>query len=684
MSSSPDKSDRAMRVRTGVVVGLFWLALLAVVVRVGYLQVYQGEVLDRKGEAQTEHTVELKAKRGSIFDRNGTELAVSVEVPSLYARPSRMNRPRRAARQLLPHLDSGFSALVETLKQDKHFVWLERKVKPATAEAIRTLGVESVESVSENKRFYPLRRRASQLIGFVGLDGEGLAGIEKSFNDVLEGDSFELEGIQDARGRSLITNDVPKFRKLEGKSLQLTVSERIQSVTERRLAKMVEKSKATSGSAVIVDVDTGDILSIATVPGYDPNRFSEYPSSRRRLRAVTDTFEPGSVVKPFVLAGALEEGNIRLDTTIDAEDGRLKIGRHVVRDTHDHEQISASEVIKYSSNIGIYKIAKQLGREKLHEYYARFGFGTQTGIQYPGERDGVLRSPGDWAEVTFANISFGQGFTATLLQLVSAMGAIANDGILMKPRLVDSILDKNGEVVSQPAPKVVRRVVSPQTARRVKRTMDLVVSEDGTGTKAKLENFETAGKTGTAQKVNPETLEYDSDLWMASFGGFAPVEKPEVAAFVAINEPKDGHYGGKLAAPVFRDIVHAALSIRGVQADKETVAGDKKERTDDKETVRLETTNTKPDASSESKSEDSSKSGIPDFYGLSLSRAIQKAKTHGLEPRIEGWGVVVEQSPSPKKNFIAPHRKIELVLKPPSEVAAGSPNSPDESETKDE
>ncbi|MGM0556258.1 MAG: penicillin-binding protein [Myxococcota bacterium] len=654
--SSPEKPDRQTwtRVRMVAVAAVLICGLAAVIGRVYYLQTVKESDLNEMSTDQTSRTIEVEAKRGNILDRSGNELAVTVEVPSIFARANRMDNPRLAARQLAPHLDVSFPELVEKLEKDSSFVWLERQAKPRAAEAIRKLGIGHIGITTESKRYYPLQERAGQLLGFVGIDGDGLEGLERKYNRELSGGKFELSGMRDARGRTLLTNDLPKFREFEGNSIVLTIDERIQRVAEESLNRQVDKFDAKGGYAVAVDVNTGEILAMANTPRFDPNRFGEYTSKDWRMRTVTDTFEPGSVVKPFVLAGALEQETIGLDTQFDTEKGRIKIGRYTIRDSHAHDILSAAEVVQVSSNIGAYKIAQTIGRDKLYETMRAFGYGTRTGLGLRGEQPGLVWPPDRWAEVSFANIAFGQGFTSTPLQTVMALAVVANGGMLLEPRLLKEIRDKDGQLVEQTKPTLVRRVISEAVARKTAWAMSLVTLEDGTGTNAAMEHFTVAGKTGTAQKVNPETRRYDPDMWVASFVGFVPAERPEIAIAVLVDEPQDNHYGGVVAAPVFKDVAREALSVRGVMPVPEDERFDLGEDEEEAEKVAEATPKRGEDVMMvpavrlrASEGIEAPDGTLPDMRGLTLRQALERSREVGILPTVDGWGSVVSQTPPP-------------------------------------
>ncbi|WP_133621816.1 penicillin-binding protein [Bradymonas sediminis] len=656
-----------------IVLGVMVCALSVVLGRVYYLQTARGENLTEMASKQTARSIKLQAKRGSILDRRGVEMAVTVEVPSIFVRPREIENPRQVARQLLPHMSRDFEWLLKKLDSKSAFVWLERQTTPASAEAIRALDIKGVGITTESKRYYPLQERAGQVLGFVNVDGKGLEGLESSMNSTLAGGSFQIDGMRDSRGRTLLMSDLPEFSKFEGNSITLTLDTRIQRVAEQSLKNAVEKFEAKGGYAVVMDVQTGEVLALANTPSFDPNHFGEYTSGDWRLRSVTDTFEPGSTFKPFVLAAALEAKKVSLHSQFDTENGRLRIGRHTIRDSSRHEILNSAEIMQVSSNIGIYKIAQTIGKKALYDAIRAFGFGGRSGIEVRGEQPGLVWPPDRWAEVSFANISFGQGLTTTPLQMTAGMAAIANRGMLMKPRIIKEIRDKNGDIVEKSQPTLVRRVVSPETARETSWAMSMVTREGGTGTNAAIEGYTVAGKTGTAQKVNPETRRYDPHMWVGSFIGFAPAEAPEFVINVMIDEPKGTHYGGVVAAPVFKDIMRTALSLRGVMplADEDRFQfNDESDEPGAEEVVLLGSvaddvlvlpTVRLPDELIDD--EDLAEGSAPDFRGLTLRAALQRANERELLPSVDGWGRVISQSPAPGTPM-EPGEVIALVLSP--------------------
>lgn len=658
--------SKGIKIRMALVVSLFLFGLCAVIGRVYYLQAIAQEDLEAK-QTVVDRSMEFKPRRGSILDRNGKELAISVKAPSIYVHPRQIEDRDAAATKLAEILQKDRETVYKKLDPKRTYAWLARQIPPDVANQIMELKLKGVGLAQEHKRYYPQQGLAGQILGFVGIDNNGLEGIESAYESKLAGDKTKIMGKRDAQGRMMLTNEAPKIEAFEGASIELTIDERIQRVAETELNKQIEKYNAKGGYAVVIHARTGEVLALANTPSFDPNRFREFTSSDWRLRTITDTFEPGSVVKPLVLAAALQENTVNLQTRFDCENGRIKIGRYSIRDSHAHETLTSAEIVQVSSNICAYKMAQTIGREKLYQYYKNFGFGARTGLGVRGEQPGLVWPAERWAEVSFANVAFGQGFTATPLQVANATAAIANGGMLMKPRLVRRILDRDGNVVEQPRPELVRQVVSPQVAEQTARAMALVTVEGGTAIQAAMDDFTVAGKTGTAQKVNPKTRRYDHRMWVASFVGFLPAENPEIVIAVSVDEPQRVHYGGVVSAPVFKKIAEEAVHVLGILPVPESERWDvapKPENTDgtaqpaEKVAARKEVepqdeqvfdlgASTLSDVSGNVETNIRVDGGIrmPNLRGLTVRQAIEQGRRLGALPEINGWGRVVSQSP---------------------------------------
>ncbi len=653
----------------GVVAGMVSLLFIAVIVRVYHLQVVQAAKMHERAVGQQARDITVQARRGGILDRNGVELAVSVEAPSFFLRPRTIKNVDALATALAPILGMDVAEVKTKASSKSGFVWLKRQGTPQQAEAIAALDFEGVGVTGESKRFYPLKERAGQLLGFVGIDSNGLEGAERTFESRMAGGEYTIQGFKDARGKTLLTEATPEFKKFEGKTVILTIDERLQRVAEEAISKQVKDFDAKGGYAVVMDPKTGEILAMASTPAFDPNRFKDFTADAWRLKSVTDTFEPGSTFKPLVLAAALQEKSITLNTMFDTEGGRIQIGKYSIRDSHASGVLSAAQIVQVSSNIGAYKIAQTIGRDKLYQYIRAFGFGRTSGLKVRGEQPGLVWPPDRWAEVSFANIAFGQGLTATPLQMTNAIATVANGGMLMQPRILKSTVDKDGKIIDDSQPTLVRRVLSPEVARQTTWAMSLVTREDGTAKQASLEHYTVAGKTGTAQKVNPETRRYDAHMWLASFIGFAPAEDPEFVVLVMVDEPHKSHYGGVVAAPAFKRIMSEALALRGVRP----LPRDKRFQFDDEQSVKeLEKLNKPQTLEMETvvlphiaiDDPDS----VPDFRGMTLKQSIERAREFGQLPKVEGWGRVVSQEP-PAGTPLTEEVDLVLVLSPASHQA---------------
>lgn len=642
-----------------VAVGVAALAS-AVLWRSYNLQMVEGAELGSKSDRQTNREMTLRARRGSILDRNGTELAVSVDVGSIFANPRLIEDPIAVTRRLKLVLGAEMDEAVVAQRlsdRDRQFVWIARRVPPALAEEVLAMKLPGVDTTAESKRYYPLKARGGHVLGFVGHEGEGLEGLERYYDKDLVGGEYALHVVKDAMGRRMYLGDEPSFTELEGGTLVLSIDERIQYVVETELAHMVERVDARSGTIIVSDPHTGDILAMATstreAAEFNPNRFGDYASQMWRNRAITDTFEPGSTFKSFVVAAALEEKVVDLDDVLDLNRGRLTIGDHTITDTHPEPRLSVRDVIKHSSNIGAYRMAKGLGRERFGDYIHRFGFGEPSGIALRGERGGVVHNPAKWPEITLANVAFGQGLTATHLQMHMALGAIANGGELMRPRMVKEVRDRFGAVTQTFPVEVRRRVVSEETARKTREALMSVVEEGGTGTKAALAYHKVGGKTGTAQKVDPRSGRYSEHLWVASFIGFVPGDDPALVITVVADEPRSVYYGGHVAGPTFSRVAEQILPLVGVYPKlpaSERVAAAPAQPVveigddgDDAEVLPVPPYVNGVDEPSLSES----MMPMPSYIGMSLREVVRRSRELGHEVRVEGAGVVKQQWPNP-------------------------------------
>ncbi len=537
-----------------------------VLFRLVTLQVLQAAELSAQADRQHQKTVSLEGARGTIVDRHGKILAMNVEVQSVFGIPNTVDSPLKTARQLSPILHVRTDELERKLRQDRRFVWLARKLDPEQGRRLDRLSLDGIGVVMEGRRFYPKGPLLAHVLGFSGMDGEGLEGVEHRYEPYLHGEKRMMVLQRDALGHTVFPKGMMERSPTPGHSLTLTIDEVIQYIVERELENAVGRARAKSGTMIVLDPKTGAVLAMAVSPRFDPNAVSALNPDRWRNRALTDAYEPGSTMKAMMAAAAIEERVVRPNTMVFGEHGRMTVANTVI---HDHERlgwISFAQVIQKSSNIGAAKTGMALGEHRLYRYLQAFGFGQRTEIDLPGEGVGLVRDPKDWGRRSVASISIGQEIGVTPLQMVSAVAAIANDGMLMKPYVVSEIRDADNHILRQVPPQTKRRVISPETARSVTKILEGVVT-DGTGTNAAIPGFRVAGKTGTAQKIDPRTGAYSASRFVASFTGYVPADNPQLAMIVVIDEPLGDTQGGAVAAPVFSRVGEQVLSYLGVPSN---------------------------------------------------------------------------------------------------------------------
>ncbi len=552
-----------------IIVGIaFTLFFTIIGAKAMYLQIFCRSWLSEKAANQYEVSLKSSGKRGTIYDRNLREMAVSIDVTSIAAHPPQIKNPKAAAESLAKALKINRNVLAKRLTSEKKFVWIKRKVTPKEAETVRNLNIDGLDFLREHKRFYPNKTLASQLIGFTDIDDNGLEGIEFYCNDDLKGADSRYTVLRDAHGRGFEAENTAGSDS-SGKNLVLTIDSNIQYIAETTLAETVTKFSAKSGMAVVMATGTGAVLALAHFPFLNPNALNEFDQELWRNRVITDPFEPGSTMKIFSAAAAIESGSSSPNSIFYCENGEYRVGRHVVHDTHEYGWLSLQQIIKYSSNIGAIKFSTKTGSEHLFRTLRNFGFGTKTGIDCPGETAGSLASFKKWTKIDAGTISFGQGISVSALQLIAATSAIANKGIFMKPYVVQAITDRNGRLIKSFAPSEGRRVISEKTAKTLTRIMQTVTTEGGTGVNAALEGYSVCGKTGTAQKIGNNGT-YANGKYISSFVGFVPSEHPKVAVLVIIDEPKGQHYGGTVAAPGFRNIAQKTLAYMNLSPKSKT------------------------------------------------------------------------------------------------------------------
>ena len=542
--------------------------MVVVGARLVYLQTSQHETLSARARAQQQNAVEISPARGVIFDRSGRELARSINIDSFFAVPGEIADVDYMAVKLVSIVGGDASALAVRLKKAKEarrkFAWVARKLDDERGAAIKALNLKGIYALSESKRRYPNGSLASHILGFVGLDEKGLAGVEQFQNISLTGKAGEASVEDDARGESYESVEVAPR---DGQSVMLTIDQTVQYRTEKVLAAAVESSRARSGTAVVLDPRTGEILALANVPTFDPNGASKIAAEARTNQALQNIYEPGSTFKIVAYAAAIEERLARPDDRIDCQMGSINVAGRTVRDHSPFGTLTLTEALAKSSNVAAIKLGLRVGDERMYDYIKRFGFGARTGVELPGETVGLLRPVKRWQPTSMGSIAIGQEIGVTPVQIAAAFGALANDGVHIRPHLIREVRDADGTPIKRIEPER-RRIISAETARTVRHMLESVTLK-GTAKAAQLDGYTAAGKTGTAQKIDPQTKAYSRTKHVASFVGFAPVENPSVVIAVVIDEPAGAYHGGQVAAPVFRQIAEDVLPYLNVMRDAE-------------------------------------------------------------------------------------------------------------------
>lgn len=659
------KDKKWIRIRVYIVTLFFVFGLGAILARAYQLQVVEDDYLKGIADKGIFATITLPPDRGFIYDRKGNELAISIQVGSVFAHPSQVKDKEKTAAALSEVLKTPSHDILEKLKKKRAFVWVKRRISPALTAEINRLRLVGVGITTESRRYYPGREIAANLIGFSGTDNQGLEGLERKYDPYLRGAQHKLVCMEDAFGRPFAIDKPAESGKHGPHHLTLTIDKEIQYKAQQALHAAVTTSKARGGHCLVVDPNTGEILAMAVAPQFNPNVFSKFDPHTWRNRAITDCFEPGSTMKAFLLSAALETGAVTPLTEIYCEEGQFRIGGRVVHDTHEHGTLTVGDIVVHSSNIGAIKIGQKLGYRTFCEYLKAFGFGQETGIDLLGERGGFIRSPKDAKPIDRANLYFGQGMTTTSLQLAMGMAAIANGGKLMRPYVVKKIADPSGRTVKENRPEMLRQVISVHTARTVASILTGVVESEGTAPKAAIAGYRVAGKTGTAQKVDPETKAYSRQKYVATFVGFAPAEDPKLVILVVIDEPEGMAYGGLVAGPVFRKIGSWALNHlrvpprRGLLTDAH--ADGLNEETEASKTNKILVT--VPEV--KHIAQELRQGAIPDFTNMGMRAVLKKGRALGLKVCLKGSGLAVSQQPEPGLP-IQETNSITVHFKPPN------------------
>ncbi|MFP3867466.1 MAG: penicillin-binding protein [Desulfobacteraceae bacterium] len=655
------KLSNRLRLRI-IIVGLLLELLLVIVVgKFFQLQVLKGQTLRNKAQREYQKLCPVLSVRGSILDRRGTELAISTFVQSLGAHPDRLAEKSYLSTQLASRLQLPRSQITAVLNKDRPFVWIKRHLTPQQAEAIqafkeeeqrkarsstgadpdrqRRKSLEAMYLIPEARRFYPHRSLAGPVLGFCNIDGHGLEGLEVQYEKYLYGQPIRCMNLLDARGHIIISNEKELAHQTTGDNLVLALDRTIQYIAEKALESGVKKWHAAGGLAIVLCPQTGEILAMAQSPAFDPNHFNHYSKEQYQNRSLTAVFEPGSTFKIFTVAAALDAGVVRPHDQFHCGHGVYKISKcGVIHDVHPYGSLTVSDIIKKSSNIGTVKIGMRVCGPLMDKYFQDFGFGSGTGLSFPGESGGLYRTLKFCrAPIDRITVNFGQGISITALQLAMALASLGNDGILMKPLLVREILNQQGEVIKQFKPEPVRQVVSRQTAHQMLAIMKTVTEPGGTGTEAVPLGYTAAGKTGTAQKLVGGR--YSHSKFNSLFMGLVPAEQPVLAIVVIIDEPKGAIYGGVVAAPVFREIAGKSLRFLGYYPQIEPDSDPSRACQIVDCSLRF--------ARPQPKLINGPFEVMPDFQGQTIRQVLKALHRSGLRCRIEGSGIAVSQQPQP-------------------------------------
>lgn len=664
----PDASlRRALFVAAFIVLWMFVIG-----VRLVYLQVSRHDMLVERARQQQQDAIETSPQRGRLLDRNGVELARSIDTDSVFVAPEELEDKEndQLAQARLECTADGLASvlklnqvtvrkqLTDAVQQKKRFVWIARRLPSEVSESLRSKQLPGVHFRKEAKRFYPNGSLASHVLGFVGLDNDGLGGIEKVYNQKITGEPGKLFLEKDSEGNAYESFEIPSK---PGQTVELTIDQSVQYRTEQALADAVQRSRAKSGTAIVLDPRSGEILALANVPTFDPNNVAVSSQQERSNWALQNVYEPGSTFKIVAFSAALEKGLVSLDDRIDCQMGAITVAGRVVHDHHAFGSLTLTEALAKSSNVAAIKLGIRVGDETMYDYITRFGFGSRTGVELAGETPGIVNPLNRWLPSSIGSIAIGQEIAVTPLQMAAAFGAIANNGIRIAPHLVRELRTSSGAVVYRTEPEQ-RRVLNEATASALRGMLESVTL-NGTAKQAQLDGYTAAGKTGTAQKIDPKTRTYSKTKHIASFVGFAPVTNPAVVIIVVIDEPGGSYHGGDVAAPVFREIAEQILPDMGIAPDTdfktplELIAEQRAKQPHSDETPR-EQSRTRDERFPQVAGRDSRGGEVvytaaseramlmPDLQGRSVRDVARACSQLGLQVEAHGEGRVSRQNPS--------------------------------------
>lgn len=608
---------------------------IVIVMRLAYVQLVRHDHYVARAKQQQERTLELNPVRGSILDVRGRVLAESIAAESIYADPSAIPRAqvKTIAKTLVSIKALGLQQkeVEQKLRGGGGFAWIARQLPLAVTAEVRKLKLTGIYFIEEHRRSYPRGTLAASVIGYAGLDGEGLAGIEHTLDEHVKGTKGKVTLLRDARRGMYLVGGDGKNAPRNGHHVVLTIDSVVQFIAERALQKSLDRYRATGGSVIVMDPNDGAILAMASAPSFDPNRFREFPRAAWRNRNVQDLYEPGSTFKIVTAAAGLEERVVTPSQMIDCGNGSITVGGVTIgeHDGHRYPMLSFEDVLVQSSNVGSVRVGLAVGQQRFYDWIRKFGFGQRTGVELPGEGAGLLRPTQKWSGASNASISIGQEIGVTPLQIVRAMGIIANGGLRVEPRIIERVVAEDGSTVFTPPRKEPVRVVSEKTAAVMNEILKNVVTR-GTGDKAALAEHVVAGKTGTAQKAGRGG--YMAGKYVGSFAGYVPADRPRLVILVVVDEPRPEHYGGTVAAPVFKEVAEASLRYLGVEP-----------------TLPSRSIEVRPPllAAISQSPAPTGAAGVPDLRGLDARAAIARAVKSGLAVRAVGSGVVISQKPEP-------------------------------------
>ncbi|MBA2527077.1 MAG: transpeptidase family protein [Pyrinomonadaceae bacterium] len=670
--SAESKTRPDVSIRRALFVAAFIVCwMLAISVRLVYLQISDHDRLVGRAQRQQQFALETDPERGLLLDRHDRELARSIQTASIFVDPAELETPgdiacvaTRVASVLKLDEKSLVSQLAQAKDGGRRFLWLARRLSADQAGRIRGLGLPGVHFRTEPKRFYPNGSLAAHVLGFVGLDGAGLGGVEQVYNKQVSGEAGKLFVEKDSSGNAYESFELPSK---PGQTIVLTIDQSVQYRAEQALVAAVKKSRAKSGTAIVLDPHTGEILALANAPTFDPNNVGAVWPEARANWALQYIYEPGSTFKIVSFSAAIEKGLAKPEDRIDCQMGAITIAGRTIRDHKAFGTLTIAEALAKSSNVAAIKLGLRVGDLTMHEFITRFGFGSRTGIELPGETPGLLRPVTRWQASSIGSIAIGQEIGVTPLQMAAAFGVLANDGMRVAPHLVREILTSSGTSVYRSNPEQ-RRVVTPETARALRRMLE-EVTLNGTAKLAQLDGYSAAGKTGTAQKIDPKTKTYSRTKHIASFVGFAPVENPAVVVIIVIDEPAGAYHGGDVAAPVFREIAEQILpdlgivpdtklniqsdqvaqSAQAVQGPKAAKAQEERKRMEDARKATLPSVARRDERGGEIVFAVASRKAVlmPDLRGRSVRDVARACAQLGLQVEARGDGQAIRQSPAP-------------------------------------